>query len=82
MLETNESSYFIATFQIGNEQKKVKLSGNSESFTIDRTIFNGIEEASLPDEIHVSIYYHEDGEAEDELISDKMIIVPISSNLK
>ncbi len=82
MLETNENSYFIATLHIGDMQQKVKLSGNSESFTIDKTILDGIEETNLPDEIHVSIYYHEDGEAEDELISDKMIIVPISSNIK
>ena len=82
MLETNESSYFIATFLIENKQKKVKLSGNSESFTIDKTILNGIEAANMPDEIHVNIYYHDDGETEDELISDKMIVVPISNNIK
>lgn len=82
MLETNGKSYFIATFQIGSEQKKVKLSGDSESFTIDKTILDGIEETRLPDEINVSIYYHEDGETEDELISDKMVIVPISNNIK
>lgn len=60
----------------------MKLSGDSESFTIDKTILDGIEETRLPDEINVSIYYHEDGETEDELISDKMVIVPISNNIK
>lgn len=82
MLETTESSYFKASFQVGSEQKSVKLSGDSESFTIDDTIFNGVDRSSLPEEVHVSIYYHEDGEAEDELISDKMILVPIEANIE
>ena len=82
MLETNEKSYFVATFKIGNELKKVKLSGSADSFTIDSNIFKGLDAASLPEEIHVSIYYHDDGEDEDELISDKMVIVPITNDIK